>query len=238
MENSSPSPAGPTASPDMTEPSVVQKPPLPLRPLYIVLTLIVGMLMGVGGLFAYQEYTRAPEVTSYEACLKAKGSTLQESYPATCVTRDGKRFTQPIDPTDTNPIYFDPLSCNTDADCTVGIQSDACCSCPKAINASEIGKNGWMEYGTNEKQPNTKTCETFAACKPCDKPSEPVCRNNLCTFSAAATPTATPNAFTCPKNEWVDCMPGPDNAGIKFECTQDYLTWAKANCPNFKGAAL
>jgi hypothetical protein len=39
----------------------------------------------------------------------------------------------------------------------------------------------------------------------------------------------------CPEVEYVDCMPGPD----KFDsrCSPEYLNWAKANCPDFKGAA-
>ncbi|MCR4313420.1 MAG: hypothetical protein NUV58_04170 [Candidatus Roizmanbacteria bacterium] len=41
--------------------------------------------------------------------------------------------------------------------------------------------------------------------------------------------------FSCPETEWVDCMPGP--GGIKSECDPQYLNWAQANCPNFKGAA-
>ena len=45
------------------------------------------------------------------------------------------------------------------------------------------------------------------------------------------------NSFTCPPGEWVNCMPGP-NAGERIECTSEYLNWAAANCPNFKGAAL
>jgi len=40
----------------------------------------------------------------------------------------------------------------------------------------------------------------------------------------------------CPTTEWVDCMPGPDM--IKPQCDATFLTWAKANCPGFKGAAL
>ena len=51
-------------------------------------------------------------------------------------------------------------------------------------------------------------------------------------------PTSRSSAYTCPKGEWVDCMPGPSSEGIRWECTQEFLTWAKANCPGFKGAAL
>lgn len=42
---------------------------------------------------------------------------------------------------------------------------------------------------------------------------------------------------SCPKTEWVDCMPGPD-AGERPECDSEYLDWALANCPGFRGAAL
>ena len=46
----------------------------------------------------------------------------------------------------------------------------------------------------------------------------------------------TTSKFVCPENEWVDCMPGP---GVKkAECASNYLQWAQANCPDFKGAAL
>lgn len=44
-------------------------------------------------------------------------------------------------------------------------------------------------------------------------------------------------SYICPKTEYVDCMPGP-NQGVKQECTSEYLTWASTNCPGFKGAAL
>ncbi len=47
-------------------------------------------------------------------------------------------------------------------------------------------------------------------------------------------PTGT--AYKCPETDYVDCMPVVGD-GIKFECTQQYLNWAKQNCPNFKGAA-
>lgn len=42
--------------------------------------------------------------------------------------------------------------------------------------------------------------------------------------------------LVCPTTEWVDCMPGPDM--VKPQCDATFLTWAKANCPGFKGAAL
>ena len=46
-------------------------------------------------------------------------------------------------------------------------------------------------------------------------------------------------SYTCPATEWIDCMPmvGPDGPVKRSQCEPDYLTWAKANCPGFQGAA-
>jgi len=46
--------------------------------------------------------------------------------------------------------------------------------------------------------------------------------------------------FECPENEWVNCMPTTRVKGgidANIFCSNEYLTWAKENCPNFKGAA-
>ncbi len=43
--------------------------------------------------------------------------------------------------------------------------------------------------------------------------------------------------FQCPTTEWVDCMPTVGGMG-KIECTNDFLAWAKLNCPQFQGAAF
>jgi len=39
---------------------------------------------------------RHQNISSYEECLVSEGSSLQESYPATCVTRNQQRFVQPL----------------------------------------------------------------------------------------------------------------------------------------------
>jgi len=40
------------------------------------------------------------------------------------------------------------------------------------------------------------------------------------------------NQFVCPKEDYIDCMPGPDPK--KPECDSQYIKWVKQNCPNFK----
>ncbi|KKR80855.1 MAG: hypothetical protein UU73_C0002G0160 [Candidatus Daviesbacteria bacterium GW2011_GWA1_41_61] len=42
--------------------------------------------------------------------------------------------------------------------------------------------------------------------------------------------------YVCPKSEWVNCMPGPDFKNQE-QCSEDFLKWAKSNCPSFKGGA-
>ncbi|MBI5019420.1 hypothetical protein HZB58_04065 [Candidatus Gottesmanbacteria bacterium] len=234
METSNP--PGDAGSIPIPPPTAGSAPKLSLRSVYTVLTLIFGILLGAGGLFAYQEYVAVPEPATYEACIKARGSVIQESYPATCVTRDKKRFTQPItNPGGINPIYTDPRSCNTNNDCVTGIQPTAgCCVCAKAVNKSAIGTDGWEVYKSGT---DYSSCESLTACSPCETPTTPVCRSNQCVFTTEKTTTPSPrSAFTCPETEWVDCMPGPAE-GRKLECTSDFLSWAKANCPNFQGAA-
>lgn len=39
--------------------------------------------------------------------------------------------------------------------------------------------------------------------------------------------------FECPKNGYIDCMPGPD-FDKKYQCNSLYIEWAKKNCPGFR----
>jgi septal ring-binding cell division protein DamX len=65
--------------------------------------------------------------------------------------------------------------------------------------------------------------------------------------SATTAPTAVPTAiqtatssatlYSCPATGYVDCMPILDEAKQKA-CAPEAMTWYKANCPDFKGAAL
>lgn len=61
--------------------------------------------------------------------------------------------------------------------------------------------------------------------------------------SSTPTPISTikPGVYKCPEFEYVDCMPrisdGKTGDPNPQMCSSDYLVWAKANCPNFKGVA-
>ncbi|HEX9007681.1 MAG TPA: hypothetical protein VF837_00270 [Patescibacteria group bacterium] len=60
---------------------------------------------------------------------------------------------------------------------------------------------------------------------------------SMCEPIWTASTSGTTVSYSCPVGEWVDCMPSP-NSSVKPECQPAYLTWAKENCPGFKGAAL
>lgn len=63
------------------------------------LKLFIASILVLLALIAYQkysEYSALKSVGSYESCVAAKGSTIQESYPATCLTRIGTHFKQTI----------------------------------------------------------------------------------------------------------------------------------------------
>lgn len=54
---------------------------------------------------------------------------------------------------------------------------------------------------------------------------------------ATAKPASSPSStYTCPQTEYINCMSPIPDENINF-CYGNYIDWAKANCPNFKGAA-
>ena len=60
--------------------------------------------------------------------------------------------------------------------------------------------------------------------------------NNPSVTRPIPIPTANIFKYTCPQEEWINCMPG---LGVSNpQCQSAYLDWAKVNCPDFKGAAL
>ena len=59
--------------------------------------LALGIAVGLfSAKFLSGQFPNQPVINSYADCLVAKGSIVQESYPATCVTASGQRFTQPL----------------------------------------------------------------------------------------------------------------------------------------------
>jgi len=54
------------------------------------------VLLSLVGYKTYTETKALKSINSYESCVAAKGSLIQESYPSTCITRLGTRFSQPL----------------------------------------------------------------------------------------------------------------------------------------------
>jgi hypothetical protein len=55
----------------------------------VVLLITLFVILSVAGVSFKQE-----PITSYDACVLAKGSIIQESYPARCITSNGQTFIQ------------------------------------------------------------------------------------------------------------------------------------------------
>ena len=68
------------------------------RPLSVLkiggLLLAVGLVVSAGWL-VWRTTRKGPIITTYSQCMAALDSVVQESYPETCVTGDGKRFVNP-----------------------------------------------------------------------------------------------------------------------------------------------
>ena len=62
--------------------------------------LSILVLLSLVAYQKYSEYQTLKSINSYETCIAAKSSTIQESYPATCITRLGSRFTQLVEQVD------------------------------------------------------------------------------------------------------------------------------------------
>lgn len=101
----------PIVTPPVPEMAPVSKPKSNVLVWVVEGIIVLGIGVGIGWFLGNN--TKVP-VSSYEECVEAKNSTVSLSYPATCVTRDGKRFIQPLTdeekggiqlPPDQNPDY-------------------------------------------------------------------------------------------------------------------------------------
>lgn len=85
----------------------------------------------------YSEYSTLKSIDSYDSCATAKGNIIQESYPATCVTRLKSHFVQAIP----SPETVSPSS-NTSK---VSTQSTNKENAPTGIIVKNM-ENGWDKY--------------------------------------------------------------------------------------------
>ncbi len=80
--------------------------------------IIVFFLLGLSGFLAFQNWQLQKQLmtpTTYEECVASKGSTIQESYPATCVSISGARFTQPMSDEEKKKLLPPAQACTLEA---------------------------------------------------------------------------------------------------------------------------
>lgn len=70
----------------------------------IIQTIVLSVLVFLFIYFSLFGVPGRKPITSYEECVAAQDSVIQESYPATCITKQKQRFTQPIDGIQTAPV--------------------------------------------------------------------------------------------------------------------------------------
>jgi hypothetical protein len=66
--------------------------------LLISFLMLLVLILTFITILAYQKFktSKYPEPTNFWECSKVKNSIIQESYPAVCITKEGKRFTQEL----------------------------------------------------------------------------------------------------------------------------------------------
>ncbi len=65
--------------------------------IFVTVSLLL-FLFGLSFFIAYNYIAKPKPPENYSECVKSKGSIIRESYPAVCVSRDGKEFIQPLSP--------------------------------------------------------------------------------------------------------------------------------------------
>lgn len=68
-----------------------------MKVIRILLITFLVAAAAVAGVYLAKKWYAQKDVTDYASCVAA-GNLVQESYPAVCVTPDGQRFTQPVEP--------------------------------------------------------------------------------------------------------------------------------------------
>jgi hypothetical protein len=62
----------------------------------LVTVSLLFSLFGISFVIAYNHINKPKPAESYEQCIKSKGSVIRETYPAICVSEEGKEFIQPL----------------------------------------------------------------------------------------------------------------------------------------------
>jgi hypothetical protein len=181
---------------------VISNQPLPepakTKNWLLIVLVIFAILCSLGAtifiIYQQMQQKQNAAVTTYASCIAAPGSVTQTSYPAVCVTRDGKRFPQPLTDEEQKSL-LPPVEQEV-----FGIQLTQCCSCPTLIKTSQIGANGWVAYEQGKDytadRPSTCSQPNIGVCAPCSQPtSTTLLCDQLC--SATGIPYTCKSGLSC-----------------------------------------
>jgi putative hemolysin len=93
-----------------------------IKEMRLSLISLVVVVVIIGGYFAYKTFSVKPVINSYEECVEAKGSFIQESYPPVCVTKGGLRFTS----NEVTPVTPVPLPLTKAEECYEQVTNSNC----------------------------------------------------------------------------------------------------------------
>jgi hypothetical protein len=79
-------------------PAVQSVPIKPKTFLVLVVVLLAIVILGTAGFFVYRYVLirNQAAIATFDDCVRFNGGMIQAIYPATCTTRDGRRFTQSL----------------------------------------------------------------------------------------------------------------------------------------------
>jgi hypothetical protein len=102
---------------------------------FSLVTLVITIVL-IGSFFVYKTFFIKPMIKTYEECVKAKGSIIQESSSQVCVTKNGFKFTGRIIPssfplTKAGKCYEQIINskCPEGVECVQVVPEDAFCQC-------------------------------------------------------------------------------------------------------------
>lgn len=188
--------------------------------------IITGLLLSV---FLAGFFPQVPTPANFAECVKTPGSTLQTSFPSTCITKGGVSFTEVLSDEDKRKISLPSTF-------------DECVAAPQSTVQYTYPGTCVTKDGVSFIQPTPTVPPTELSCggitnKKC--PAGYLCETTAMYPDAMGTCTLEiiPLTYQCPANGWVDCEP-PLVGTRKAACSPEAMDWYQANCPNFQGGAL
>ncbi len=115
------------------------------------LLFFIIIIIFAGGYFVYRTFFIKSVIKSYEECIGAKGSIIQESYPQVCITKSGLRFNQEVTPVTSHLIKAEEcyekvkkeitnIKCPEGVDCMQANPETLFCGCMSGLLKMKDGE--------------------------------------------------------------------------------------------------